>query len=343
MRVGRVLAFSSLLLSAAAWGKPHHAAAPPPPPSSPAPSQDAPPPPSPEQQFHWQAGPRQLDIGHDIEIALPAHYLWLPMPEADRLMQKLGNFANRTLVGVIVGDGADDRWLISVRYTEDGHVDDSEKIDAGELLKAIQEGTEEANKTRQEHGFPPAHIDSWTQSPKYERDVHHLVWALTMKTSDGDSLNFNTRVLGRRGVVALNLVTPPERLEADRPHAATLLAATAFAKGARYEDFDKKTDKVAEFGLMGLILGGGALGAAKLVKVGLLAKFGKGLLALLIAGKKALVALFVLIGAGIKKLFGIKPKAKEPVAGAAPPPSSSTPRSSNDDLPPTGTDGSPPA
>src|SRR5262249_57808475 len=120
----------------------------------------------------------------------------------------------------------------------------------------------------------------------------------------------NTRVLGRRGYVALNLVTDPENLAASKPHAAALLAATSYRPGARYDDFDPKKDKVAEYGLIGLVLGGAGLGAAKLVKVGLLAKFGKGLIALLVAGKKAIVALFIGAAALLKRVFGSK-KAEE--------------------------------
>ena len=42
----------------------------------------------------------------------------------------------------------------------------------------------------------------------------------------------------------------------------------------------------------------------KLVKLGLFAKFGKVLFALLIAGKKAIIPLLLALGLGIKKLFG---------------------------------------
>ena len=119
-------------------------------------------------------------------------------------------------------------------------------------------------------------------------------------------MNFNTRILGRRGYVSLNLVTAPESLATYKGNATTLLAATHFNTGARYEDFNEKTDKVAEYGLAGLILAGAGLGAAKLVKIGLIAKFWKVLLALLIAGKKAIVVAVLAIGAGLKKLFGGK-------------------------------------
>jgi len=70
-----------------------------------------------------------------------------------------------------------------------------------------------------------------------------------VSTDDGKSLNFNTRILGRRGYVSINLVTEPELLARFKPEAATLLGATTFSSGSRYEDFNEKTDKVAEYGL----------------------------------------------------------------------------------------------
>ena len=54
------------------------------------------------------------------------------------------------------------------------------------------------------------------------------------------------------------------------------------------------------------MLGGAGLGLAKAAKIGLIAKFGKGLLALLIAGKKAIVAGVVALGALLKRIFAKK-------------------------------------
>ncbi len=96
------------------------------------------------------------------------------------------------------------------------------------------------------------------------------------------------------------------RLTEFKPHATALLGTTAFAQGARYEDFDAKNDKVAEYGLAGLVMAGAGLGAAKLVKLGLLAKFSKVILAALIAGKKFIVIGLIALGAAVKKFFGAK-------------------------------------
>lgn len=265
---------------------------------------------APVNGLHLQPGPTKIDLGHELELDLPEAYVFLGMPEAGKLLEKLGNLHNENLLGLVVNKGEADEWMVTLRYDEAGFIKDDEKIDAEELLTAIREGTEEANTERVERGFKALHVEGWAEPPRYEKSVHHLVWALTARDEDGVSLNYNTRVLGRRGYVSLNLVTEPALLEKHKPDASALLAGTSFRTGARYADFDDKKDKVAEFGLIGLVLGGAGLGAAKLVKVGLLAKFGKVLLAALIAGKKVLLAGLVALVALAKRLFSKKQAGK---------------------------------
>jgi uncharacterized membrane-anchored protein len=142
--------------------------------------------------------------------------------------------------------------------------------------------------------------------PHYDRSVHHLVWALQVSDDESKSINYNTRVLGRHGYASINLVTGTDHLAEYKPQAGALLAGSAFTKGSRYEDFNTKTDKVAEYGLAGLVLGGAGLAAAKLVKLGLLAKFWNVILAALIAGKKAIILALIAAGAFMKKFFGGK-------------------------------------
>jgi uncharacterized membrane-anchored protein len=262
-------------------------------------------------------GPHKVDAGHDVMIDLPADYLFLDAPQAKKFMEKLGNLWNDDLLGVITKGGA--TWIVTVRYTEDGYVkdDEAEKMDADEILGAIKEGTEEANKERSKRGFKGLNVMGWSEPPRYERPVHHLVWGINGHTEgdDDNTINFNTRVLGRKGFVSLNLIDGAKTIEASKPSVAALLAATSFKTGSRYEDFDSKTDKIAEYGLAALVAGGAGAAALKLVKVGLLAKFGGKLLAILIAGKKAIVLALLAVGAFFKKLFG--GKQAQPAAASA--------------------------
>jgi uncharacterized membrane-anchored protein len=106
-------------------------------------------------------------------------------------------------------------------------------------------------------------VTGWSEPPQYDRALHRLVWALRARSDDGDSVNFNTRVLGRKGIVSLDLVCDPAELAVDKPEVAALLQGTAFRSGARYEDFDSKMDPIAQYGLSGSILAGAGIGAAK--------------------------------------------------------------------------------
>lgn len=256
----------------------------------------------------FREGPATVELGHELRLDLPKGYNFIGQPKAAEIMKRMGNLHNDGLLGLVVSGVEGEDWFVTVRYDEEGFIKDDEPIDAAELLEAIKEGNEEANEERVKLGFKALHVEGWAEPPRYERSLHHLVWALTARDDEGSSVNFNTRVLGRRGYVSINLVTDPGELAKYKPHAAALLAATHFKPGSRYEDFDAKGgDKVAEYGLAGLVLGGAGLGAAKLVKLGLLAKFWKVLVAALIAGKKLIVVAAVAAVGLVKRLFGKKP------------------------------------
>jgi len=247
----------------------------------------------------WKPGPQKIDLGHELALDLPEAYVFLGMPEASKLMEKNGSFHNEDLLGLVVdkADDADDgsSWFVVIRYEESGFIKDDESIDSSELLNAMKEGQTEANTERVRRGFTALNIDGWQEPPHYDKAPHHLIWGLLVSDPEGRSLNYNTRVLGRRGYVSLNLVTDPKDFERFRPKVNALLGATSFRSGARYEDFDDKTDKVAEYGLGGLVLGGLGLGAAKAVKLGLFAK----LAAVLVKGWKVVV---LAIGGGVAAL-----------------------------------------
>jgi uncharacterized membrane-anchored protein len=231
-------------------------------------------------------------------------------------MTQMGNLGNDNLLGIVVASDLqdenqdpnqnqeDDSYLIVVSYDEEGYIKDDENLDSDEILKAIRDGEEEYNKERKEAGFPPIHADGWQEQPHYDKAKHQVIWGLAIRSENDTSVNYNTRVLGRKGYVSVNLVTSTAALQKHKPAASAILSGTTFGSGSRYEDFDEKSDKVAEYGLTGLVLGGVGLGVAKLVKIGLLAKFGKVLLAALFAGKKLIFAALAAGAVGWRKLFG---------------------------------------
>ena len=159
------------------------------------------------------------------------------------------------------------------------------------------EGTKAFNEeSRVPAGLPPMNILGWEQKPTYNQAAHVLEWCVRAESGGEPSLNFNTRVLGRRGVAQVTLMFGGEvTLAQALPEFRELMKGFAFKEGERYAEF-REGDKLAEYGLAALIAGGGVALAAK---SGLLGKLIK---PLIVAG----AALLGVLGSFFKKLFGKK-------------------------------------
>ena len=111
-----------------------------------------------------------------------------------------------------------------------------------------------------------------------------------------NTLNYNIRILGRKGVLVLNAVSGMSQLPTIQERMKDVLAYTEFSPGNGYADFDPDIDKTAAYGLAALVAGGAA------AKAGLFAK----LIAVAIALKKFLVLAVVAVFAAVRKLFARK-------------------------------------
>ena len=199
----------------------------------------------------------------------------------------------------------DDTWSAVITYENTGYVsdDDAKTIDYNSMLADMRRSDEAQAPEIRSQGYPAGILQRWAQSPTYDPGRHSLVWARDIKfdNTPEDTLNYDIRLLGREGVLSMNVLASMSQLGEVREAAKTFASVGNFKSGARYIDYNAATDKKAEYGLAGLIAAGGAAAVAK--KVGLLAvlaKFGKVILVGLIA---ALAAFRNFIG----RLFGRKP------------------------------------
>jgi uncharacterized membrane-anchored protein len=167
---------------------------------------------------------------------------------------------------------APDSWGVIITFEEDGYVkdDDAAKIDYDDLLKEMKEGTKAASEQRRKSGYPAIDLVGWAAPPRYDAQAKKLYWAKELRFEGGEdnTLNYNVRILGRRGVLVLNAVAGMPQIAEIEKATPTILAAVDFNSGHRYADFNASSDKVATYGIAGLIAGG------VLAKTGLLAKFG---------------------------------------------------------------------
>jgi uncharacterized membrane-anchored protein len=139
------------------------------------------------------------------------------------------------------------------------------------------------------------------------RKRHALVWAREIQFGDNadHTLNYDLRVLGRRGVLSMNIVSKMQDLDTVRSSAAGLEPVATFDAGARYADYQAGSDKKADYGVAGLIAAGvGAVAAKKLGLLALFAVFAKKLGVLAVAG-------FAAVAGTVKRLFRRKRPASE--------------------------------
>jgi uncharacterized membrane-anchored protein len=244
----------------------------------------------------WQAGPTTGKIGGTATIAVPQGYKFLGPDGARKLNTLMENPSPDVDEYVLVKN--DYQWIAFFSFTDSGYVKDDEKLDADDLLKTATEGTEASNEERRDNGWAPIHVTGWAFKPQYDASSKQLEWAFRLKGegSDGESINYNTRLLGRRGVMEVLVLTSQEDLQAGVADFKTKLPGFTFNPGEKYAEF-RSGDRVAEYGLAALVTGGAAAVAAK---KGVFAALGVFLLKMW----KLVIAGIAAAGYAVRKFFG---------------------------------------
>jgi len=222
----------------------------------------------------WQPGPRTAPIGDDLaEIEIGEGYVFLDAEGTRQLMELTQNPVSGTELATIAR--ADDSgWFVVFEFEEIGYVadDDKDDLDADALLVAIREGTEAANEERRKRGWETMTIVGWHEPPHYDEQSNNLSWSIVGRTGSGENVNRIVKVLGRRGAMTATLVAGPDELVAAIPQVDELLTSYRYRPGNGYAEYVPGTDKLAEYGLGALVVGGAG---AALVKSGLLARLWK--------------------------------------------------------------------
>lgn len=254
------------------------------------------------KQLQFKQGEITLANGL-AKVSLPEDFSYLDGNDTVTVLTKLwGNPPSEGKpLGMLLSKDADllsdDSWVVVMEYEEDGHVsdEDANKIDYKDLLKSMQKGSLEVNKKRVEQGYPPITLVGWAASPHYDQASHKLHWAKELKFGDSptNELNYNIRVLGRQGVLVLNVIARMGQLQTIQAEMPKILSMVDFAPGQTYADYNPSTDKLATYGLAALVAGGVA------AKMGLLKFLWVGILAF----KKLIIVGVIAIGAFIAKLF----------------------------------------
>jgi uncharacterized membrane-anchored protein len=209
-----------------------------------------------------KTGPADVPLADQAVLHLPAAEVFVPQPQADRLLQAMGNpGANPEILGLILPRDPRATWAMPVRFHKSGFIkdDDARTWDAEAMLRSLRDGTEEQNRARERAGQPGMEVIGWSDPPRYDPAQQRLTWAITARAVGAApdaprSVNYNTFALGREGYFSLNLLAALADLPALRPVVDKQVAALDYNPGKRYADFNPKTDRVAGYGLVGLVV-----------------------------------------------------------------------------------------
>lgn len=236
------------------------------------------------------SGPQQIKMGQTAAIYLPENYFFLNASDTRILMERFQNPSSNNEEGLIANKDFD--WFVVFEFSEVGYVPDDEKdqLDAEAMMEALLESNEEANKIREKNGWGKMTITGWEIKPHYNEYTNNLEWAIRgVDNLSYPVINHSTRLLGRKGVMELTLVVDPASYASVTRAYSDIIKTFTFQSGQKYAEYTEG-DKVAEYGLTALVVGGGTAIAAK-----------SGLLKYL---WKIIVGVFIVGASFFKKIFG---------------------------------------
>lgn len=213
--------------------------------------------------FTYQKG--LVDLNNGIaHINVPEGYKYLDVEQSKAVLTDYwGNPPSETL-GMLFPEnttpiGDDFVYAVEISYMEDGYIDDADAkdIDYDELLEEMKEDTKIESAERVKLGYEAMEFVDWASAPYYDEVTKKLHWAQELKFDDTDvnTLNYNIRVLGRKGFLNLNVIGDMPVLPQVKNDVDAILKSVEFNEGYRYADFNPDIDEVAAYGIGGLIAG----------------------------------------------------------------------------------------
>lgn len=216
----------------------------------------------------WDSLNRQKGVikipGAGATLTVPENYYYLDAKDAEKVLVDVwGNPPSEYTLGMLFPEEMtpfdSDSWAVTIEYEEDGYVsdDNADEINYADLLEQMQDETIASNEWRAEQGYEPIALVGWAANPYYDAAVHKLYWAKEIKFGEQEvnTLNYNIRVLGRKGVLVLNFIAGIDQKDIIETELNTVLAMAEFDQGSTYSEFDPDIDKIAAYGIGALVAG----------------------------------------------------------------------------------------
>ena len=241
-------------------------------------------------------------LGRIAQIEIPEGYRFTGKRGTEKLMKLYGNQLTDMELGTLATEDLD--WFVVFEFDRIGYVKDDEKddLDADEMMEAFQTAQEAANEQRRRMGLATMQVTGWAKEPFYNEETNNLEWALALESEGEPFVNYKTKLLGRHGVMDSVLVCDADAMDSILPTYQQLLQGFEYSSGNSYAEY-QEGDKIAEYGLKALMVGGGAFAAAKLGLFGVLGKYIGKLWILIVAAVIGLKGFIVRLFTGRKNQY----------------------------------------
>lgn len=217
-----------------------------------------------ESTLHYKSGKLSLGNG-SVSINVPSNFKFLEAADAKYVVEDLwGNPPSQQpplglLMPVSTSATAYGGYAFIISFEEMGYVKDGDAKDIkyDELLEEMKKSSVQENLERTKLGLTPMNLIGWAAKPYYDTDKKILHWAKEYQIpgQDVNTLNYDIRVLGRKGVLVLQAVATMDELDSVNAHINDVIGMTSYTEGNRYSDFDSSTDNVAAWTIGGLVAG----------------------------------------------------------------------------------------
>lgn len=217
---------------------------------------------SPMDRLAWIQGPTNVSLVGRATLQIPKGFRFLGSKGAQEFLKKTGNRPSGQETGLLMH--TQDEWWVILEFEETGYVKDDEKkeLDADKLIGSYRQATESMNEARQERGTPPIRIVGWHVAPNYNDITKNLEWSVEAESGGEKFVNYNVRLLGRKGVTKVTLIEDRTHVDATLPQFREILRSHQYGGGESYAEY-RQGDRIAQYGLGALVLGGAAAAAAK--------------------------------------------------------------------------------
>ncbi|MBB34103.1 MAG: hypothetical protein CME89_01425 [Hirschia sp.] len=193
-------------------------------------------------------------LNGDAKISVPEGFYFLDADQTSKLMEELTGFpAESDVLGMMMADGTDPLdskgWRLMVRFDDIGRVEaDTGDINADATLQEFRSQADRTSLGNASGRGAPIELLGWAAAPELDTDSMSFSWGVDLVdfTRNLDLVDYRVNMLGREGVLKLELVASGFDRDAIHAFGAQMDKLASFNKGARYQDFSADVDKVAQ-------------------------------------------------------------------------------------------------